>query len=137
MTSVLILFWLVWLVLGRFVVFEIWFGHACKPGACSGILLPLFAPSLLLAVGVWIAVGIGVTMLLQRHRKAPESQGEDAFSSRLRKLVEADAALTTDELMAKYGISFDGRQYRFAGYAYDNMADALEYARIAALTSLG
>jgi hypothetical protein len=32
-------------------------------------------------------------------------------------------------LMAPLGIQFDGRAFRFAGYRYDRLADAVSYAR--------
>ena len=32
-------------------------------------------------------------------------------------------------LMASLGIQFDGRSFRFAGYRYDRLADAVLYAR--------
>jgi hypothetical protein len=31
--------------------------------------------------------------------------------------------------MAPLGIQFDGRAFRFAGYRYDRLADAVNYAR--------
>jgi hypothetical protein len=34
-------------------------------------------------------------------------------------------------LMASLGIQFDGRAFRFAGYRYDRLADAVLYARLA------
>jgi len=39
------------------------------------------------------------------------------------------AAPSDGELMATYGISFDGKQYGYAGYRYDRLADAVNYAR--------
>lgn len=38
--------------------------------------------------------------------------------------TDADRAL-----MASLGIQFDGRAFRFAGYRYDRLADAVSYAR--------
>jgi hypothetical protein len=42
----------------------------------------------------------------------------------------APRALTDDELMEKYGISFDGGQYRFEEYRYSRLADAVSYAEL-------
>ena len=36
--------------------------------------------------------------------------------------------LPDDELMARHGITFDGTQYRFRGFAYDRLSDAVTYA---------
>lgn len=51
-------------------------------------------------------------------------------------LHKAFAAPTDTEraLMASLGIQFDGRTFRFAGYRYDRLADAVNYARRANAT---
>jgi hypothetical protein len=49
---------------------------------------------------------------------------------------KAFAAPTDNEraVMASLGIQFDGRNFRFAGYRYDRLADAVNYARRANAT---
>jgi hypothetical protein len=37
---------------------------------------------------------------------------------------------TTEELMARLGIVFDGRSFRYGGYRYDSLADAVNYAEL-------
>lgn len=52
---------------------------------------------------------------------------------RYREQLDCDAILgERDEmlLMQEFGISFDGRRYLFAGYRYDRLADAVNYAKL-------
>lgn len=39
------------------------------------------------------------------------------------------SAATEQDLMAKYGVTFDGQKYSFQEYKYDRAADAIEYAK--------
>lgn len=127
----LVLFWIGWALIGRYVVFPIWFGLACSPGACSGMLLPL-EPSLYLTAGAWIAAGLTGAAWLGRSRARQDPAGPTAFELRVAALENEDRHLQPGELMAKYAISSDGKRYTYAGYQYDALEDALQYARMAA-----
>jgi len=37
---------------------------------------------------------------------------------------------TRTQLMAEFGIVYDGRQYRYGPYRYDRLDDAIDYARL-------
>lgn len=69
---------------------------------------------------------------LGRPRSSPAQQpSEGEFERKLAALAEDDRQLAESELMVKYGISFDGRRYAYAGYHYDRLQEALQYARMA------
>ncbi len=40
------------------------------------------------------------------------------------------AAQDRDQCMARWNIAFDGRQFVYAGYRYDQLADAMAYAEL-------
>lgn len=54
---------------------------------------------------------------------SPEQKSHPATQS-------AEPVLTDDELMLKFGISFDGAQYCFREYRYAKLADAVSYAEL-------
>jgi hypothetical protein len=65
----------------------------------------------------------------RQTRSGPdEGVGVDSAPSRQRPAIvpPTDAE---QMLMASLGIQFDGRTFRFAGYRYDRLADAVLYAR--------
>lgn len=44
--------------------------------------------------------------------------------------TKGDEALSMAARMKELAVDFDGRQYRFAGYRYDRLADAIDYAEL-------
>jgi len=61
---------------------------------------------------------------LTRARPDEENGGPPRFQTVLVSPTDAEQAL-----MASLGIQFDGRAFRFAGYRYDRLANAVNYAR--------
>lgn len=50
--------------------------------------------------------------------------------SQIRREHEHSPSNSDSELMAEFGISFDGERYHFQSYRYDKLSDAVNYARI-------
>jgi len=44
--------------------------------------------------------------------------------------IQGDEALSMAARMKELAVDFDGRQYRFAGYRYDRLVDAIDYAEL-------
>lgn len=53
----------------------------------------------------------------------------DVFPSPRRCSPFVPPSATEQALMASLGIQFDGRQFRFGGFCYDRLPDAVNYAR--------
>jgi hypothetical protein len=120
-------FWAIWLTLG-IVGAKAWLSNACPHAGCSGILVGLQLPGLLLWFAAWLGLGVAVSVLLSRSRETG-AQGTV--------LVRPPAATSEDDdrldepsLMAKYEITREGERYAFRSYKYDRLADAVNYARL-------
>jgi hypothetical protein len=64
----------------------------------------------------------------QRDRVTSPYQGEDP-----RPLLWKNPEGPTDNeqrLMAEFGVTFDGKHYRYETYCYDRLVDAIHYARL-------
>lgn len=58
------------------------------------------------------------------------ARGDCAVPSRPEEWLERPVPGQADqEIMAQFGIGFEGWRYRFGEYRYDRLADALNYAR--------
>jgi len=70
------------------------------------------------------------------HMRIPPSQVDPGRS--LMQSARVDAPTDADfKPMASLGIGFDAGVYRFEGYGYDRLADAVTYARLAARRQFG
>jgi len=66
-----------------------------------------------------------------RLRNSSYADSEDGTPPRHRRAFVAPTR-AEQTLMDSLGIQFDGRRFRFAGFSYDRLADAVSYARRAA-----
>ncbi len=68
------------------------------------------------------------------HEAVHPSANIDDRGSHLASAVAAptpgDEALAMADRMKDLAVDFDGRQYRFAGYRYDRLVDAIDYAEL-------
>lgn len=45
-------------------------------------------------------------------------------------LPQPDVQISDEVLMKRYSISFENEQYKYSGYTYDRLKDAVNYAKI-------
>ncbi|HET8747572.1 MAG TPA: hypothetical protein VFM98_18380 [Ramlibacter sp.] len=62
-------------------------------------------------------------------------EAAEVFPSPRRSKPFVPPSATDQVLMASLGVRFDGRQFRFGGFRYDRLPDAVNYARQAASAS--
>lgn len=79
-------------------------------------------------------IGAGNKPAARALNEAVRILGSNAEPSRvisqIRKEHERTRSNSDSGLMAEFGISYDGERYHFQNYRYDNLSDAVNYARI-------
>lgn len=123
-------FWAIWLLVG-YVGAGAWLAAACPPAACSGILVGLQLPGLVLGFVGWLAIGIMVSVYLARDASPAQGPDPGTQAPAAGSLEPAeDETLDEEQLMRKYGIRREGERFAFGDYRYDRLRDALAYARL-------
>lgn len=64
-----------------------------------------------------------------RIAQSRPTAGEADRGLRVQRARSAGPTVGERELMATQGVQFDGRVYRYAGFSYDRLADAMNQAR--------